>query len=117
MMRTIKFRGLGVGNDMYKDKFVYGSLILCEDDIESTIINDEFESQVLTDSVGEFIGIIDKNGMEIYEGDVVDICRHKDENSLYQLVVKDIRNIPMVFYGSSFTWSEIIGNIHENNYK
>ena len=73
-MREIKFRGKASkdwNDNFHQQKFIYGSLILCEDEITSTIINREFEAQVDTDTIGQFTGLLDKNGKEIYEGDII----------------------------------------------
>lgn len=70
-MREIKFRGKRVDND----EWVYGDLII--DNAENYFIHRREEkrqeaSMVYPDTVGQFTGLLDKNGKEIYEGDVVE---------------------------------------------
>lgn len=68
----------------------------------------------LNDILMQYIGINDKDNIEIFEDDIVDICRNNDENNIYRVHIKDIRNIPQELFGSSFTWCKIVGNIHQN---
>lgn len=113
--REIKFRGLR----KIDLKFVYGDLI---QNRHSTVINDEFghDSTVKIETVGQFTGLTDKNGTEIYEGDIITAPRYINGYGIIVWSNKG-RGWMIEVNGSlhhfvDYVWDNlaVIGNIHEN---
>ena len=94
-MRTIKFRGKFVyANADGSLIWVYGSLfqtdtlrnvgkakIFKTDTYDGVIANNE----VILGTVGQFTGIVDQNGVEIYEGDIIQTYDSKGKPILHEV--------------------------------
>ena len=125
-MRDIKFRGLRVDGKGW----VYGSLISKEGysaiiifDKEHDIYNDYLELEVEPESVGQFTGLKDKNGVDIYEGDIVRRIETWHVKEFFGVVKYEhlefrANNFKTKEWDSVLDYQEsiieVIGNIHEN---
>jgi uncharacterized phage protein (TIGR01671 family) len=121
-MREIKFRGKRLDNG----EWLYGSLVILNG--RYFIFDDANRHEVDPTTVGEFTGLKDKNGKEIYEGDVIALHCPR-----IKLVLIESFTIPatQLLWGALVDrkelcylrldqdWiykfgKEVIGNIHDN---
>lgn len=82
-MRIIKFRGKSISANEY----VFGCLIKKRFNVFADwMIEDEngLGSDVITESISQFTGMLDKNGIEIYENDIVSFGRDTNYKVIYQ---------------------------------
>lgn len=111
-MRVIKFRGKDFAGTWWygflssHEGYPIIHLMKCID--ASILVEDE--------TVGEFTGLQDSNGTDVYEGDIV---RYQHNNKTYQVVFKE-----GIFWGEGengngcaahfFPSCEIVGNVFDN---
>jgi uncharacterized phage protein (TIGR01671 family) len=135
-MREYKFRAL----DKNKN-WVYGFLTIGMDsffieerhDISPTMLDPCGDTVVTRDeidpkTIGEYTGLKDKNGKEIFEGDIVSVedfeycmitfpsseSQVEQKRGAYGFTVKTVFNSVFIPFCTSHFDIEIIGNIHEN---
>ena len=117
-MRTIKFRGKSI----LTDEWFYGDLVHSADNKRfGILVNDKGsydECEVAPETVGQFTGLYDCDGKEIYEGDILDFNGLTVEVRFVRGVFAFLANgnLDEELCGDCRTdlFAKVIGNIHDN---
>ena len=117
-MRTIKFRALK--DDMSNCSFQFGQLTYDKDGCPRIHFENGTSTSCLKNTEGQFTGLHDKNGREVYEGDVIGrkgffnrvVIWYECGFATYSVNHRE-RIMPMT-KESIDEFDEVIGNIHEN---
>lgn len=132
-MRTIKFRG-----KTRDGEWVYGYYLpsIYEDVDIITVLEDfkltEKNYHVLKETISQFTGLLDKNGKEIFEGDIIKMSTATYGDEIFRIGYEDSHigafclcsdeqedtsRFVSIFggnYGYEPFYCEVIGNIHDN---
>lgn len=123
-MRTIKFRGKCIDETTDNGKWIVGSLLQDDNGIFMIVCFVDHHEQwyrVDPDTVGQYTGLKDRNGKDIYEGDIISGSNGSINGYEWPFVLQiewDEEacrfNTPRWRDMDKTHYYDVIGNIHDN---
>ena len=115
-MREILFRGKG--NRKYNSGGWYYGYLFKDSDGDYVITEIGFSRTVIPETVGQYTGLTDKNGVRVFEGDIVKALTRYGTEHQYDITYRAgtfwFGGWNWIEFLDRFQFPEVIGNVHDN---